>query len=281
MVTINLDDCKKCGVCIERFKNYCISSRDGNPAIDYSLCNECQKCIAICPHQAIFMNGQKPEKINEPLNITSSDLRELLARRRSIKKFKDTPIPKELMLDIADIANYAPNQNKNIHIVLIDDNEMIEQINDSALRYVRRLYRLLFSIKPVTYFCQLFSKSLDVIKKKMEYELFFNKRIIKENTKGMIILVGNPKVPVTESSAQYLLATMIIYAETLGVGTCLMDSFKISINGNKPIKKKMGIPKGYKVFGVLALGYPNEKIINKPQGYKMDVCWNKFGSGIV
>ena len=121
---------------------------------------------------------------------------------------------------------------------------------------------------------QLFSKSLHVIKKKMEFDLNVNKHAVKRNTQAVILLVGDAKIPVTESSANFLFANMILYAETLDIGTCLMDSLKISINNNSKIKKKIGIKKGLKILGVLALGYSDENIVNIPQGYELNITWN-------
>ena len=221
------------------------------------------------------MNGKQPTKIEEPLRIVADDLIELLRRRRSIKKFKDCKIPKEVLLEIASVAKYAPNQNKNIEIVIIDDSNLIDKIDRSALKYILRFYRILFSMKFLTGFFQLFSNSLQTIKKKMEYDLHMNKHVVKENTQGLYLLIGNPKVPVTESSAQYLLSTMIIFAEALGIGSCLMDSLKLSIDETWAIKNAIGIPKNAKVLGVLAVGYSNECIINIPQGYEIDISWNR------
>ena len=132
----------------------------------------------------------------------------------------------------------------------------------------------MFSLKPVIFFLTRLSPSLFTIKKKMEYDLFTSKRIVKPGTQALILLVGNRRVPVTESSAQYLLSTMIIFAESLCVGSCLMDSVKIALNWNARTRKKLRIPKKWSVLGVLALGYSNEKIVNIPRGYMPRVQWN-------
>jgi hypothetical protein len=85
-------------------------------------------------------------------------------------------------------------------------------------------------------------------------------------------------MPVTEMSAQYLLGTMILSAVSLNIGCTLMDSLKLTINNNKKIKNQLGIKKTDKALGVLALGYSNEKIINIPKGYEINLYWNEIKS---
>ncbi|HEX3048917.1 MAG TPA: nitroreductase family protein [Bacillota bacterium] len=273
-VTVNRYLCSKCGVCISHFQGFCMNPTDGYPAIDYAICNQCQKCITICPNQAILMNGQGPEKITAPLHIEREDLKELLRRRRSCKKFKDVKIPREILADMASVAAYAPNQNKNIEIIIVDDPELIAAIDTESLKLTRRFYKALFSVKFLTGFYQLFSKSLKVIRMKMERSLHTQKTVVKENTNAMFITIGDPKVAVTAESAPYLLANIIVYTEALGLSSCLMDALKLSINFSKGLKRRLGIPKGYKVFGVLLVGYSNEKIVNIPVGYEIKVHWN-------
>ncbi|WP_069650109.1 nitroreductase family protein [Caloranaerobacter ferrireducens] len=279
MIFFDKSICKKCGTCISYFDGYCMTQDEGYPIIDYEVCNQCQKCIAICPYQAITMNNIPPTKITDELiksKIGYDELISLLRFRRSTKIFAKRDIPKDIISKIASSAKYAPNQNKNIDILVIDDPSMIQIIDLCALKFVKRLYKLMFSLKPISKFISIFLKSIYVIKKKMERDLYINKHIVKENTNVLLLVIGNSKVPTTEMSAQYLLATMILTAVSLNVGCTLMDSLKLAINNNKKIKNKLGIKKTNKVLGVLALGYSNEKIVNIPNGYEINLFWNKL-----
>jgi Fe-S-cluster-containing hydrogenase component 2 len=274
IVSLDADRCTGCGRCIERFKDYCISERNGLPVIDYQVCNTCQKCVAICPSQAFLVNNTPPEKINSTVALKSADLGDLLARRRSTKIFKERALSESTPQSIVDVSKYAPNQNKNISIIVITDREIINRIDRGALNLYERLYRILFSLKPCTFLLTLLVPNLFTIKRKMEYDIATRKQIIKPGTQTLILLVGNKRVPVTESSAQYLLSTMIIFSESLGAGSCLLDSVKIALNWNSRIRERLKIPRKWSVLGVLALGYSAEKIVNIPRGYMPRVQWN-------
>jgi len=272
-VTVDIEKCNGCGICIRRFEGYCISEEAGMPVIDYALCNVCQKCVAICPSRAFLVNNTEPERIEERKPLEPEDLRRLLSKRRSTKVFKDEQLSKSTIQAVVSVAKYAPNQHKNIDAVVTTKTQMLDKIDRSALRFYKRIYAALFSVKVLTWLFRLFSSDLYTVKRKMEYDLFFRKKIIKPGTQALVVLVGNTRASVTESSAQYLLATMTIFAESVGVGSCLMDSLKIVMNSNRGLRKEISIDRREKILGVLALGYSAERILNIPSGYELNIRW--------
>lgn len=275
MVKVDASKCKRCGVCTSVFDNYCMNSVNGLPVIDYEICNKCQKCIALCPHQAISINGIFPVQVSGSPKIEYEDLCAFLALRRSSKSFKNRRISDDIVEMIARSAKFAPNQNKNIDILIVNDHSIINHIDSHALKFVKAIYRIMFSIKPITSFIGLFSKSLTVIKRKMERDLFHSKHIVKSNTDVLLLAIGEPGVPITEMSAQYLLSIMILTATSLGIGCTLMDSVKMAVNRSRKLKIRLGIRRHEKVLGVLALGYSDEKILNIPTGYEVPLYWNQ------
>ncbi len=273
MISVDKVNCKKCGICISLMEGYCITGKEGYPVFDFSICNLCKKCVAICPYQAIMINNIHPEKIKINNPVLPEDLKKMFEKRRSIKHFKKQRIPGKILEDIVSVAKYAPNQNNNISILVIDDIDLINEIDKKAISFVNFFYRLFFSIKPLVSLLDVFFKGLKVIKRKMEHTLKTDKHVVKENTRALILVIGDRKTPVTGSSAHYLLATMIYYAESLGIGSCLMDSLKLTFRINGRLRKKYNIKKD--VLGVLSLGYSNENIINIPRGNELNIQWNK------
>jgi len=280
VITIEEELCTQCGVCTKRFKNYCIGEVEKRPVIRYDLCNQCQRCISICPQRAIRMDGVEPERIDGPLNLDPRSLEELMARRRSTKRFRKSPLPWETVREILRSASYAPNQNKNIEFLVIDDPAVIDAIDNRAIESVKRWHRVLFGFKPATALISVFTSrpTLHTIRVKMEYDCRFRKRVIKDNAPVIVLALGDSGVPVTGDSAQYLLANVILMAEAVGVGSCLMDSLKRTINGSRSLKRALGIGRRYRVLAALLLGYSDEPVVNIPRGYEIPVCRNRFSS---
>ncbi len=65
MISVDKVKCKKCGICISLMEGYCITGKEGYPVFDFSICNLCKKCVAVCPYQAIMINNIHPEKIKD------------------------------------------------------------------------------------------------------------------------------------------------------------------------------------------------------------------------
>jgi nitroreductase/NAD-dependent dihydropyrimidine dehydrogenase PreA subunit len=275
MITVDKKNCTRCGVCLKEFEGFCMSSDDGFPIIDHRICNLCQKCVAICPRQALRVNNVKPQKIKSEPPVSAAALEELLAQRRSIKRFTDKPIPQKLLGRIAQAGRYAPNQQKNIDLIIVNDKAVLREIDKTALRFYHTWYNILFGLKPLTFFISLFTRELDVIKKKMERDLKKKKHIIKKGAQALIILKGNPRVSETKNSAHYLLASIIMYCETLRIGSCLMDSLRLVLNTAR-MRRKLRIPRKERVLGILCLGYAAEKIVNIPRGYNLNIQWNSW-----
>jgi hypothetical protein len=189
----------------------------------------------------------------------------------------DKKVPKEIIERIVRASFHAPSQNKNLTLLVIDDCALIDFIDGRAMKQIRTWHKIFSSI-PFKMLAALLSMSgqMAVIKKKMEYDLIHRRHIVKDNTQAFILVIGDPKVAVTEESAPFLLLSMIYISESLGIGNTLMDSIKLTLNMDGKIKRKLNIPDKSKIFGVLALGYSDEKIINIPAGYEAPVHWNSF-----
>jgi nitroreductase/NAD-dependent dihydropyrimidine dehydrogenase PreA subunit len=270
LIALDKNQCKRCGICINMMKGYCISEKDGFPIFDATLCNTCQKCVAICPSQAITVAGVHPDKIDATRKVDPEQIYALFEKRRSTKHFTGEPVPKGILETIVSVAKFAPNQNKNLSVLVVDDKRLIAEIDQTAIAFVKTMYRILFGWKPVELFCQLFYKDIETLKRKMEYHSF--QRVMPENTQAILVVSGNKKIPVTERSAHYMLATMMVMAEALGIGNCLMDSIYVSLRTNRKLRKRLKITGD--VFGVLVLGYSGENIKNIPRGYEVNVRWN-------
>jgi nitroreductase len=52
---------------------------------------------------------------------------------------------------------------------------------------------------------------------------------------------------------------LILAAETLGLGSCLIGFITAAAARSRTIREKVGLPKGHRIYASLAVGYPAER----------------------
>lgn len=275
MVTVDNGRCTGCGICLDLRQGYCLTGPVKKIGIVEELCNECLQCVAVCPGRAFTVEGLTAERVNRDLVPTREQMRELLLQRRSIRHFKDGALPRDLVEEVIRIGRYAPSMNHGIEVLAIDDPDVLEQIDRSAQGFYEKLYRWLFKPRLAYAFISLFADDLHLARKKLKKSMAKGHTLYQAPV--LLIALGDTRVPVTEASGHYILSTMTLYAEALGLATCLMDSVKIALRANRGLARELGVPKGWNVLGAVHMGYPATKVLNKLEGLSIPFSWNRRG----
>jgi nitroreductase len=256
-------------------EGYCLRKEPGGIVIDYRVCNECAQCVALCPSRAFSIDNCLPGRVDYGKVPSPESLLELFGKRRSTRDFSERRVERSLLETVVQAGRWAPTMNRDIEAIVIDDPAVVETLDRSALRFYTRMYRLLFGNAPVFWFISRFARTMDVVKIKLERSIAGGRIVYR--APALIALIGNERVPLTVISAQYHLYNMILYAECCGLGTCLMDSVKIAFSAHAGLRRLLGVPRGMTVVGALLLGYPRDKVLNKPDGQRMTIWWNRRG----
>jgi len=91
---------------------------------------------------------------------------------------------------------------------------------------------------------------------------------------AVVLIVGDPRVGLSEASAHYALHNMILYAQAKGVGSCLWGSAQIFLDRNREVRKRLGLQRHERILGALGLGYPGVRFRNKVAGKTLPIQWN-------
>lgn len=154
------------------------------------------------------------------------DVYEAVATRRSIREFKDIPVPYDILEKCVNAARLAPSaRNRQIceHII-VDDEQLLPQVFDTV--------RLWLGTPPPG----------------------------RRSKAYIITLINNPLEKALSGTRRATLCDVGMAAENIvlvaleqGIGTCAVLSFKES-----ELKKVLNIPDNYDVAFMLALGLPDE-----------------------
>jgi NAD-dependent dihydropyrimidine dehydrogenase PreA subunit len=266
MVTIDYAKCNLCKQCILVCHDYCITINDKQLKIDNRLCDSCTQCISVCPKQALSWNGNLPQKVDINLLPKPEYLEELFKSRRSIRLYKELEVETSILEKIAEISRFAPTMNKNIKAKIITNRQILNDIENIIDRKSKILYKFLFTNQVIYRLIHLFKPELRILKSKIE-----NRKYHLHNAPAMIILTGNPKIAMSDTSAQYYLYNMSLYSFSLGLGSIISDATKIFLNTNRKYLRKLNISNDHKILGVLLVGYSKIKFPNKVTGLNTEI----------
>ncbi|UCE39366.1 MAG: 4Fe-4S binding protein, partial [Thermoplasmata archaeon] len=132
IVRINQDLCKACGICGYVCPRHIpVTTEDENKKMTtismerIDLCLQCGHCVAVCPNNAMQVEGLNEEEFVsvKPLDISENEFLLLLQQRRSVRRYKDKALPREIIDRIIDAVHSSPTGTGSMTtgIIVIDN----------------------------------------------------------------------------------------------------------------------------------------------------------------
>lgn len=249
-VTIDTDKCVGCGICSKVCVAHNIAIKNKKAEILLDDCVMCGQCTAACPKNALSITGyhDKPIEKSGEIRLNPDEVLDVIRFRRSIRQFKQTKLPKEVIAQILEagrLTHTAKNMQDVSFVVLDKRKDKLEQM---AVNIFRRIKPLADMFSPMAR-----SNKID------DHFFFFNAPIAvvilaKDKTNGLL-------------AAQ----NMEFVAEAHGLGVLYSGFFTMAANASRKMKKAMNVPKGKSVAMTLVLGYPNVKFLRSAPRKKLDV----------
>lgn len=272
-VTVDTNKCTGCGLCLQAcFLGNLKQGSDGKvyATTGPSACFSCGHCVAVCPVQAITNSTLDPlgfEPIDSSTCMDNEQLLALLKMRRSRREFKEDKVAQKVIDKLIAAAVQAPSacNRQNISYTVITDPDILHQLTDRCASGAGQLTRILRH--PVgKYIARLYLKDAY---QDMVSLLPMIDEIVKAHKSGVdLILHGAPcaillHAPTSDTFAHddavYCSANILLAAETLGLGACLIGFVTDPSRHDPEIKRIAHIPTDHTVHSTIALGYPKFK----------------------
>lgn len=156
---------------------------------------------------------------------------EMITGRRSVRKYRDEKVSRELIREIIDISRWAPSwvNSQIARYTIVDDESMIKTIADSAVRGFTYNTKTLSRAKGVIVLSYILGES--GIKEEMDSEF--------ENTNIWEMF-----------DAGIACQTFCLTAHAKGVGSCILG-----VVNQEVIAKIVSLPESEKVAAVIVYGY--------------------------
>jgi nitroreductase/ferredoxin len=260
--------CITCGACIRACPGGLIEKQDFPVPIpnSWDQCIDCGHCVAICPTEALHQRSMGPgdcETIDIHLIPQWDKVRQYLISRRSIRTYINKPIEKEKVLQLLDIARYAPNgaNRQIIRWLVINDSVKVHQIAGMTIDWMKAVKEK----NPALYQ----EANLDVFVENWE----LGKDRVSRGAPCIIMAYALKDERTAPPAAMIAIAYVQLAASALGLGSTFCGAINTASQGYPPLKEILGLPDGTIPFGTFLMGYPAERYLRIPTRKPLDVKW--------
>jgi hypothetical protein len=88
------------------------------------------------------------------------------------------------------------------------------------------------------------------------------------------MVVEEKRTPLNLESAQYATYSMDLSAQTLGSGCRNLVGDQSILNRSRELRQGLRLKKSERIFGLLGVGYPGVRFVNKVEGRSLPLQWN-------
>ncbi|MBN2007257.1 MAG: nitroreductase family protein [Anaerolineae bacterium] len=256
--------CVACGLCAQVCGMDVITrDGDGRPVIHRDVyCHACGHCVALCPQNALSIPGLDVDEYAPAPTpaISPADMEAFLLTKRSCREFKDRPVEKPVIEQLLAVARMAPtaiNCQERAFIV-VTDRRKIAELRAALTQHVRSVLKLvkLAAGKPAALLLpaetQQYMRHLQADFEVALRHVDAGEDYIFHNASCLIFFAGVAKDPAGKDHALGAQHYLMLYAETLGLGTCINGYAQ---SAPKVLSRCLNVPKGYTLYGALMLGY--------------------------
>lgn len=269
LLKVDTNLCVKCGLCAAACPNGIIGlSPEGPTMLCAAACIACGHCTAICPTKALD-NEKAPLDKQAALEtypvITGKTAAAFLRARRSIRRYKKEKVAKEKILQLLDIARFAPTgcNSQGVSYIVIGNDEKLQKITAETVEW------LAGRIADGTEWAKPFAGIIDIYRQQKV-------DIVLRNAPHLILAVAPKNFPLGHDNARLGLEYVELYATAMGLGTCwagFAEMAAAAAEPGSPLASLMQIPEGFGVVGSMMLGYPQYTYKRLPDRNPLQVTW--------
>ena len=270
MIKIDSAKCNKCGFCFEVCSAYVLAlGKDREIQVRYSeQCDVCGHCVAICPENALIHEDMPIEKFENlsAVRIPPEDMRNLLLSRRSIREFKQEPVPKELIEQLIEVGIHAgtSSNGQSENFIVVQDRKLLSELEKIVIDV---LWNSGMKYLGSTFGQKLAKMKLgnEMLRQAIPYHYIIKNRR-QNNELGGMIFRNAPVVMVIHGLRTNFMAhancsiaarNMEIMAKTIGLGTCWVGFLSVAAHfAKKKIERYLEIPDDHSIYGAIMVGYP-------------------------
>lgn len=270
MIEIDPTKCNKCGFCVDVCPNYVLALGESREIqVRYpEQCCVCGHCVAVCPENALIHREIPAEKFEDLLVtiIPPENMKNLLLSRRSIRAFKEKPVPKELIEQLIEVGIHAgtSSNGQTENFVVIQNQKLLSELEKMVIEVVWNtgLKYLGDSIGQNLAKTQLGD---EMLRQSIPYHHIIKNRrnnnqlagMVFRNAPAVMVIHGLRTNFMGHANCSIAARNMEIMARTMGLGTCWVGFLSVAAHlAKKKIERYLKIPDDHSIYGAIMVGYP-------------------------
>jgi len=261
LLTIDHEKCKKDGICASEcpFNLIVMRENDGFPearAAAARLCIHCGHCLAVCPHGALSLDTAKPEEC-QPLDTKTAPspaaCAHMLKARRSIRTYRQTPVPHETLLAMLDLTRWAPSAKNEqaIHWMMITNPAEVKRLAGLTVDWLR-------TTGSYPGIVAAWDQGADMVLRAAPH---------------LAIAHAEQNSLKPEVDASIALTYLDLAAASMGVGACWAGILMGAAQVHAPLLEALALPAGHRVYGAMMLGFAKFRYFRIPPRAALKVSW--------
>jgi nitroreductase/ferredoxin len=261
--------CISCGGCIRTCPGGLITKGNDAPVPiegSWDLCIDCGHCVAICPTEAMHQRSMGPAEC-EPIDVHLiprwDRVKQYLTARRSVRVYIKKPVEKEKILQLLDVARFAPNgaNRQVIRWLVINDAAAVQRVAGMTIDWMKAVKDsnpALYQEANLEVFVEAWDEGKDRISRGAP----------------CIVMAWAPKDERTAAPAAMIaIAHAQLAAPGLGLGSTFAGSINTASQAYTPLMEMFQMPVGYVPYGTFVVGHPAETFQRIPVRRPVDVTW--------
>jgi len=291
VMAIDKENCTKCGLCIENCPFKCWEiGEDGYPRLKKGYaCFSCFNCMIPCPtnavsivepyhvHEGPFATDPHPLPVKMPKEARDAEgkltewtaTERLVFERRSVRNFKDKPVPESLIRRVLEAGRFAPSGGncQPWRFIVITDKALLNEINVFVRDFLTNMYNTYIDDEKV----KAMAANFEAIPGQPIGS--YDPRIIIGgvgsiaggnlppllNAPAVIVVAGDDRaIGGPQIAAGICGQNMSLVAKAIGLGSCWVGFIGYA-NASPSIMEKLGLQPPWRIVTSIAVGYPKFK----------------------
>lgn len=311
VMKVDESKCDKCELCMQNcpFRAWEKNEEDYPVMKEIYECFSCYNCMVACPNDAISIIDPYhvddgywktyphplPAKMPlEPKDAEGSptewnEIEIAVFNRRSVRNFKDKPVPEPLIQRVLEAGRFAPSAGncQPWKFIVITNKALIQEIDQVSMNLIKFMYNAYINDKAVKNLVPMIEGpplnpgGVDprVILGGMGSVTKNEDALPSLDAPAVILLIADERaISGPQLNIGICGQNMNLVANSLGIKSCWSGFFAVGANFHPPLREKLGIKPPWTCITSLCLGYPKFKQEGLvPREYR-PVTWFREGS---